>query len=109
MKDCGDKPQITHAAGTTAKEATQARSGESVTALIKSAPASSSSSDDEATASGGPLAAVGRSARSMGDDCCSTKESEIGALGAHADIKRVLQIVLVINLVMFVAEFTAGV
>jgi Co/Zn/Cd efflux system component len=109
MKDCCDRPQITHAAGTTAKEATQARSGESVTALIQSAPASSSSSDDEATASGGPLAAVGRSARSMGDDCCSMKESEIAALGAHADIKRVLQIVLVINLVMFVAEFTAGV
>ncbi|MGL3822244.1 cation transporter [Sphingopyxis sp. R3-92] len=44
-----------------------------------------------------------------GDDCCSAKEDEIAALGAHADIRRVLQIVLVINLVMFVAEFTAGV
>jgi Co/Zn/Cd efflux system component len=44
-----------------------------------------------------------------GDDCCSAKEDEIAALGAHADVRRVLQIVLVINLVMFVAEFTAGV
>ena len=41
------------------------------------------------------------------DDCCSAKEQEIAALGAHADLKRVLQIVLVINFVMFVAEFTA--
>jgi len=44
-----------------------------------------------------------------GDDCCSAKEDEIAALGAHADVRRVLQIVLVINLVMFFAEFTAGV
>ena len=44
-----------------------------------------------------------------GDDCCSAKADEIAALGAHADVRRVLQIVLVINLVMFVAEFTAGV
>lgn len=44
-----------------------------------------------------------------GDDCCSAKEDEIAALGAHTDVRRVLQIVLVINLVMFVAEFTAGV
>lgn len=44
-----------------------------------------------------------------GDDCCSAKEDEIAALGAYADVRRVLQIVLVINLVMFFAEFTAGV
>lgn len=44
-----------------------------------------------------------------GDDCCSAKEQEIAALGAHGDVKRVLQIVLAINLIMFVAEFTAGV
>ena len=43
-----------------------------------------------------------------GDDCCSAKEQEIAALGAHSDVKRVLQIVLAINLAMFVAEFTAG-
>lgn len=43
-----------------------------------------------------------------GDDCCSAKEQEIAALGAHLGVKRVLQVVLVINLVMFVAEFTAG-
>lgn len=54
-------------------------------------------------------AAVGDPAHMAGDDCCATKEQEIAALGVHADVKRVLQIVLAINLVMFVAEFTAGV
>ncbi len=44
-----------------------------------------------------------------GDDCCSAKEQEIAALGAHADVKRILQIVLAINLAMFFAEFTAGI
>lgn len=43
-----------------------------------------------------------------GDDCCSAKEQEIAALGAHLGVKRVLQVVLAINLVMFVVEFTAG-
>ncbi len=43
------------------------------------------------------------------DDCCSAKEQEIAALGSQADVRRVLVIVLVINLVMFAAEFTAGV
>ena len=43
-----------------------------------------------------------------GDDCCSAKEQEIAALGADLGVKRVLQVVLAINLVMFVAEFTAG-
>lgn len=45
----------------------------------------------------------------QGDDCCSAKEQEIAALGSQADVRRVLVIVLVINLVMFFAEFTAGV
>lgn len=45
----------------------------------------------------------------QGDDCCSAKEQEIAALGSHADVRRVLVIVLVINLVMFFAEFTAGI
>lgn len=53
-------------------------------------------------------AAVGDAAHVTGDDCCASKEQEIAALGAHADVKRVLQIVLAINLVMFVGEFTAG-
>lgn len=43
------------------------------------------------------------------DDCCATKEREIAALGAHADIRRVLIVVLAINLVMFIAEFSAGI
>lgn len=43
------------------------------------------------------------------DDCCSGKEHEIVALSKHGSIRRVLQIVLVINLVMFFAEFGAGV
>ncbi len=47
--------------------------------------------------------------RSAADDCCSAKESEITALAAHRDVRRALQIVLAINLVMFATEFTAGV
>lgn len=43
------------------------------------------------------------------DDCCSSRGQEISALGSQADVRRILQIVLVINLVMFAAEFTAGV
>ena len=42
------------------------------------------------------------------DDCCSSKAKEITALGSTAGVKWVLQIVLVINLTMFFAEFTAG-
>lgn len=42
------------------------------------------------------------------NDCCSSKEQEIAALG-KLGLKRVLQVVLAINLVMFAAEFTAGV
>ncbi|MBN8529137.1 MAG: cation transporter [Caulobacterales bacterium] len=43
-----------------------------------------------------------------GDDCCSAKGDEIAALGEHADVRRVLAIVLLINLLMFFAEFGAG-
>ena len=55
-----------------------------------------------------PAAAVDQGALVADDDCCSTKEQEIAALGAHLGVKRVLQVVLAINLVMFAAEFTAG-
>lgn len=43
------------------------------------------------------------------DDCCAAKGDEIAALGAHADVRKVLIIVLAINLVMFVAELSAGI
>lgn len=43
------------------------------------------------------------------EDCCSAKEEEIAALGAHADVRRVLIVVLIINLVMFFAELSAGI
>jgi Co/Zn/Cd efflux system component len=43
------------------------------------------------------------------DDCCASKESALTALAAHADVRRVLAIVLGINATMFVAEFGAGV
>lgn len=43
------------------------------------------------------------------DDCCADKGAELEALGRVAGVRRILQIVLVINLVMFVAEFAAGV
>jgi len=43
------------------------------------------------------------------DDCCAAKGDEIAALGAHADVRKVLIIVLTINLVMFMAELSAGI
>lgn len=43
------------------------------------------------------------------DDCCAGKEHELAALSQIAGVKRVLQIVLAINLVMFLVEFGAGV
>lgn len=45
----------------------------------------------------------------MGHDCCSAKGTELERLARQADQRRVLQIVLAINAVMFVAEFGAGV
>jgi cation diffusion facilitator family transporter len=42
------------------------------------------------------------------DDCCSNKSNEIAELALRADQRRVLLIVLAINLVMFVVEFGAG-
>lgn len=56
-----------------------------------------------------PGANVDQGRHFAGDDCCSAKEQEITALSAHLDVKRVLQVVLAINFVMFIAEFTAGV
>lgn len=44
----------------------------------------------------------------MADECCSKKGEEIAALGSTAQVRRVLQIVLAINLAMFFAEFMAG-
>lgn len=43
------------------------------------------------------------------DDCCDAKGEELAALGAHADVRRVLIVVLVVNLVMFVVELSAGI
>jgi cation diffusion facilitator family transporter len=45
----------------------------------------------------------------MADDCCSAKGQELEALARQADQRRVLVIVLLINAVMFLAEFGAGV
>ncbi len=42
------------------------------------------------------------------DDCCSHKGQELAALALQADQRRVLIVVLVINAVMFLAEFSAG-
>lgn len=44
----------------------------------------------------------------MADSCCSAKGSELERLAAQADQRRVLVAVLLINAVMFVAEFGAG-
>ena len=40
-------------------------------------------------------------------DCCADKGSELERLAEKADQRRVLVIVLVLNALMFVAEFTA--
>ncbi len=45
----------------------------------------------------------------MADDCCSRKGDTIAELGRKADQRRVLIIVMVINFVMFVAEFGGGI
>jgi cation diffusion facilitator family transporter len=44
----------------------------------------------------------------MADHCCENKGKELERLARQADQRRVLIIVLVINAVMFVAEFGAG-
>lgn len=44
----------------------------------------------------------------MADHCCSSKGKELERLAGLAEQRRILQFVLVINAVMFVAEFTAG-
>ena len=45
----------------------------------------------------------------MAHDCCSSKGAELEKLARQADQRRVLIVVLVINAVMFFAEFGAGV
>ena len=44
----------------------------------------------------------------MADHCCQAKGAELEKLALQADQRRVLIVVLVINAVMFVAEFGAG-
>lgn len=43
------------------------------------------------------------------DDCCAHKQHEVTSLAKHADVRRVLQVVLAINLTMFVVELGAGI
>jgi Co/Zn/Cd efflux system component len=45
----------------------------------------------------------------MADHCCASKGRELEALAQRAEQRRVLQLVLAINAVMFVAEFGAGI
>jgi len=45
----------------------------------------------------------------MADDCCSAKGQELERLARQAEQRRTLVVVLLINAVMFVAEFGAGV
>ena len=45
----------------------------------------------------------------MADQCCSAKGKELEALARRAEQRRVLVIVLIINALMFVVEFGAGV
>jgi len=44
----------------------------------------------------------------MADDCCSEKGETIAALAKTGEQRRVLVIVMLINMVMFVVEFTGG-
>lgn len=43
------------------------------------------------------------------DDCCSNKAADLAALAGQRDQRRILTIVLIINVAMFFAEFSAGV
>lgn len=45
----------------------------------------------------------------MADDCCSSKGQELERLAGQANQRRVLVIVLIINAMMFVVEFGAGI
>lgn len=45
----------------------------------------------------------------MADDCCANKGETIAVLARKADQRRVLVIVMIINFVMFFAEFGGGV
>src|SRR3546814_10172732 len=45
----------------------------------------------------------------MADACCSSKRDTIAELGRKAEQRRVLIIVMLINLAMFVVEFGGGV
>ncbi len=45
----------------------------------------------------------------MSDHCCHAKGEDLARMARRQDIRRVLIIVLAINLAMFVAEFTAGI
>lgn len=45
----------------------------------------------------------------LSDDCCSRKGDTIAILGRKAEQRRVLVIVMAINLLMFAAEFGAGI
>lgn len=45
----------------------------------------------------------------MADDCCSRKSGTIATLAAKADQRRVLVIVMIVNLAMFGIEFAGGV
>lgn len=49
-----------------------------------------------------------RSSAESGADCCAGKDLEVDALAAQARIRPVLILILGINAVMFVTEFTAG-
>lgn len=45
----------------------------------------------------------------MADHCCSSKEQELEVLARQGEQRRVLVVVLLINALMFVAEFGAGI
>ncbi len=45
----------------------------------------------------------------MSDHCCHAKGEDLARMSRRADIRRVLIIVLAINMAMFVLEFTAGI
>lgn len=44
----------------------------------------------------------------MADECCSRKGEEIASLAAKSSQRRVLVVVMIINIVMFVTEFSGG-
>ena len=104
MKDCCSPPTSDEVGPTCSSQSVLEPASASAAAGCCAGPTPCASTPSFVTAA--PI--VPAQTHFAGDDCCSAKGDEIAALGEHADVRRVLVIVLVINLLMFFAELGAG-